>query len=1642
MRRTKKEPLASYHGVNPFLKFMLVIIFSVITILSGGSAQAEQEPVAFDHLTIEQGLLNERVQAIVQDQQGFLWFGARNGLFRYDGHGLKSYQHEAQKPGSLPENGVFALQVDRRGTLWIGTQTQGLWRFDHAAEQFLPAPGNPPLDITTSIFVIVEDRQGWLWIGTEGQGLYRFNPDSGAWVHDRHDPTNPHSVSDDNIQAIYEDRTGVIWAVTRNGLNRFDRNTEQWTSYHAKFAEAGMANHPRIMGIVEDDQGGLWLAVYGSGVARFDPQREQVTTFVYDPANPGSLSDNKVYSIYHDHRGVLWVGTWSGGLNRFDPATGQFTRYQHDSLDASSLGQGAILAIYEDRAGSLWVSIDGWGLSVYHRARTPLRHYTYNPLASNSLNDAAVRPIYQDQAGIIWIGTAAGGLNRLDPATGRITYYRHDPADPHSLSDNSLYAITEDHTGALWVGTYAGLNRFDPLTQQFTRYHNAPEDPTSLSHNFVYALAEDGAGQMWIGTEHGLNRFDLTTGRFQRYLHDPARPDSLSDNTIAPILCDRANTLWVGTSKGGVNRFEPETGGWVHYRHIPDDPTSLSHDMVCALYEDRTGQLWIGTLRGLNRLDRATGRCVRYTQQDGLPSETITGILEDEQGFLWLSTFKGLVRFDPRTAAMTVFDHSDGLLNQEYDFFAAHRTRQGELWFGGKKGIDIIDPNQITQNPYVPPVVLTGFEINNKPVPIGAGSVLQYSITTTKILTLSYRDRVLTFEFAALNFIAPHKNRYQYMLEGFDSDWVATTSDRRRATYTNLDPGRYVFRVRGANNDGVWNETGASLAITIMPPWWRTWWFYMFGVVGVLGLFGLVYWNQAHQLQKERAMIVALRRAKEFSESLITTMPDGFTVLNAQGVHTDVNPAFCEMTGFTRDELIGLARPHPYWPPEHHAELEAAFSRVRQNHKTSFELVLMRKNGERFPVIVSAALLRDEHGQIINYFATIKDITAHKRAEEALWINAERYRKAQAIGHVGNWEYDLQTRQLWGSDEVKRIYGFDPEQPELSIVEVENCILERERVHQAAIDLIKADKPYHLEYEIHPRNSSEPRIIASIAEVLRDEHKHPLKVVGVIQDITERKRAEDELARHHAHLEELVRERTTELRAAKEQAEAANRAKSEFLANMSHELRTPLNAILGFSQLLQYDTTLTPAQMNYLETIHHSGEHLLTLINDVLDMSKIEAGRITIHRTNFDLWQALLNLEEMIRFRAEQKGLRFTVVRAPDVPWYIITDENKLRQVLVNLLGNAVKFTEHGWVELRVTYLPMTIDSSPVNTAAPEEKQDLPKGTLRFEVEDTGMGIAPDECGRIFDAFERGARQYATEGTGLGLAISRKFAQMLGGEIRVTSQVGQGAVFTFELPVESAARPDLSTGTFAATRRVIGLAPDQPVYRILVVEDVPESRLFLTTLLKSVGFAVQAAVNGQEAVVSYQTWQPHLIFMDMRMPVMSGQEAVREIRAAEAGGTAQIEDTKHQTPNTKYQTRTIIIALTSSAFEEEKTAILASGCDAFLRKPVQAAEIFESIRQQLGVQYRYAEIEDHVSNNSGGRGKPPVTPEALATLPAELLTALEQALMQLDIDQIADAIEAIRGQNADLAGMLAPFAESFQYREMLAMIQKIREQQG
>ncbi len=838
-------------------------------VAQGADAQSALEPVSmlFVHVTVADGLPHGQVRDLVQDRHGFMWFATAGGIARFDGYELTAYKYDPDDQSSLSSNNAWAVYEDRAGYIWIGTQ-DGLNRYDPATETFtrfkhdLADPRSLPHSAVRSIY---EDRSGTLWVGTYGSGLSRYDASTESFTRFYFEPEDSVDEAGYGINTIYEppSEPGVLWIATwGGGLGRFDTGAETFTYYRHDPEDAASLSGNRTISVLEDQRGHLWVGTEQAGLNRLDRRTGVFVRYRHDPDDPSSLGNDTVWDLYQfpDEPGALWVATDGAGLGRFDLTTQTFAHYRHVPYHRGSITHDRVKALYQDGTGLLWAATLGGGLSRTDRKASPFQHMTHQPGTAHGLNHPSVQAFAKTADEVLWVGTEYGGLNRLDRRTGAVVRYRHDPSDPSSLGSDEVTALHARRDGTLWVGFWlGGVDHFDPATGTSRPIDFGPIGPGSDASKEVELLHEDRHEQLWIGYYNdGLMRFDPSTGAVARYRHNPKDPGSLGHDRVQSLLEDRSGTLWVGTGGGGLSRFDPVKETFTTYRHDPNDPTSLSNNSVMALAEDLRGRLWIGTGGGgLVRFDPAAEAFVRFTEQNSdLSNNNVGSLLADAQGILWMGTDAALVRFDPRRQVFTTFAEEDGVRRQA--FRTAYAAPDGEFFFGGRRGFEAFFPEQITPapDPHAPPVVITGVTVDGVPVVPGADAPLEVAAPLAEQVSLSPRQRDVAFRFAALHYANPARNRYRYKLDGFDEAWHVPVGDPV-ATYTNLDPGRYVFRVQAANADGVWNERGAALGVVVAPFFYETWWFLALGVLGAAGLLFAGYRARVRRLRRGQSALEA-----------------------------------------------------------------------------------------------------------------------------------------------------------------------------------------------------------------------------------------------------------------------------------------------------------------------------------------------------------------------------------------------------------------------------------------------------------------------------------------------------------------------------------------------------------------------------------------------------------------------------------------------------------------------------------------------------------------------------------------------------------------------------------------------------------------
>jgi signal transduction histidine kinase/ligand-binding sensor domain-containing protein/ActR/RegA family two-component response regulator len=1370
---------------------------------------------SFRHLTIEEGLSQSTVNDILQDQQGFMWLATQDGLNRYDGSEFRIWKTDPDDQFSIGDSYITCLAEGVGDLLWLGTDAAGFGSFDRATGRFTAAgigggtdqPGND-FEVTD----LVLDQQGVVWVATQRFGLIRHDPVPGKQTLYRVGSGAVAGWPSDEVLCVLADAAGRIWAGTAEGLVCLAADTGEIAVYRHDPADPHSIASDRVTALYQGSAGELWVGT-DRGLDRFlSPQ----TGFVHHLAGPGApldLSGGEIRTLVEDLTHGLWVGGTDVGLVRYDLGTEKATRFSADLTRPRSLQNEMIASVALDRSGVVWVG-HNLGASLLDSHAKQFYHFHRDARVTNTLSNNSVWSICEDVRGDVWL-TTDDGLNVFDPRTGGFRVFRAQDGNPARPSSNRFTASREDREGNLWFGyAHGALDRYDPRRGTFTQVARDPQGINGAPSLQVYAFAEAADGGIWMGCAEGVQSYDPRTGRYRAHYVDPQDPYFVGGFACKALITDRQGHLWLGTYGDGVVEVDPVSGRRRQFRHDPQDLQTLTNNTVLCLAEDKRGGIWVGTSSGLNRIDQASGAMLRFTERDGLPNNTIYGIQEDASGNIWVSTNFGLNRLDPQTMTFDHYRAKDGVQSNEFNMGAVHRGRSGRLYFGGINGFNVFYPEQIRNNPYVPPVVITDLRLFNRSVPIGEQSgdrtILTRPISQTEQITLSNRDYVVSFSFSALHYASPEKNQYAYIMEGFDSDWNEV-GNWHHATYTNLPPGHYVFRVRGSNSDGVWNEAGTAVAVTVEPPFWRRAW--------VLVLAGLIV----------------------------------LTLLIA----------------------------------------------------------------------------------VIRYRTRLTSV---------------------------------RTREL------------------------------ETRVQQRTSDLTRTNS-------------------------------------FLQQEISERRRVEEAL------------------RVAKEQAEAATQTKSEFLANMSHEIRTPMNGVLGMTAVL-LESQLTAEQREHLEVVFSSARNLLGVINDILDFSKIEAGKLELECIDFEPRDILDEVAELLARRAQEKGLRFNGWVDHRVPAALRGDPNRLRQILVNLTNNAVKFTQTGSVKVRVMVL----------------ESDLAGTRLRYEVQDTGVGIPEDRMDCLFESFSQVDTSITREfgGTGLGLAICKQLVDLMHGQIGFTSELGRGTTFWFEVDLGVAARQDVRQVTVPPPRALLCLGDDdlraslfeellhlgwdvreagttdlvaelaraeaegspfgaslvgpwrpgrelasqlgdlgagaravggewivvsetdeapgplnlealacrkwlaspvrhrklsaalagtaaepligEPTRRLqamdatpaapatstparpapsggrplLLAEDNPINQKVASLMLRRLGYQVEVVANGAEALEALARRRFALVLMDVQMPVMDGYEAVRRLRAAQDG----VLDP--QVP---------VVALTAHAMAGDRERCLAVGMDDYLTKPIDMAKL-------------------------------------------------------------------------------------------------------
>ncbi len=823
----------------------------------------------FTHLSVDDGLSQNSIRSLMQDRRGFMWFGTEEGLNKFNGRSFEVFRNLEADSTSLSANDIRSILEDQKGEIWVGT-TDGLNRLDPARGTFtridLPKRGDHS-SRRNFIYSMFEDKDANIWMGTR-DGFYHFNTRDS--VFSLVTALGSHQLG--QVHCFYEDRQGLMWIGADNGLYRMNRSRQLIEYYNF---ELGPTIPTAVSSILEDQHGTLWVGTF-HGLFRSDtiskaslPNRHFRRVQPTLPQLTGNQEMVRCMLLDHDN---LWVGTFDG-LLILNIEDGSFRSFQHHQTLPGTLSANFIRSICRDSRGDIWMGTVMGGINVYHRDysvfESELSDWAYAKMKGRIIHSFA-----EDAKGNVWVSTRDGGVSYLNLHAKTVVNYFHQPGVSNGLAVNEVRDLLIDDQGRIWMATYfGGVHRLDPKTGQFTVYRVDPDDPLSVNAENQNVIFQDSRGEIWIATHGGgLDRYVPESDGFAHYVHDPEDTSSLSSNIIVNLYEDSRQNLWIGTRHSGLNKMNLRTEEITRYRYDKHMAKSISSDAITAIHQDTYGALWIGTEdAGLNRWNEVQQGFEHFRIQDGLPSDAIHGIQEDEKGMLWLSTNKGLSHFDYEKRTFINYDQTDGLPSNQFSRLACTKTSDRSLMFGSINGFTIFRPEHILKNNYVPPVYITDFKLFNQEVPIGGKrSPLQKDISETTEITLRNDQSVFSLEFVALNYLFGSKNQFAYKLEGLDENWNYIGT-RNSVDFTTLPHGDYVFRVKAANNSNVWNEVGASIKITVLPPWYKTWWAYLIYATSLIGLLLLYRYNtlvrlrernKLHLAQTEKEQITELNNAK------------------------------------------------------------------------------------------------------------------------------------------------------------------------------------------------------------------------------------------------------------------------------------------------------------------------------------------------------------------------------------------------------------------------------------------------------------------------------------------------------------------------------------------------------------------------------------------------------------------------------------------------------------------------------------------------------------------------------------------------------------------------------------------------------------
>ncbi|NOS93484.1 MAG: response regulator [Cyclobacteriaceae bacterium] len=1383
------------------MRFVWVILFLIPIYGSYG-----QPEIRFEHLTVDDGLSQSSITSLIQDRSGYLWIATLDGLNRYDGHSFRVYRNN-QHSQSIPENYIDHLFLDQEENVWV-SYANGISYYNPISDNFINHRINFDSNKVYKIrnFLPLSEQR---YILSTNYGIVEL------------DPTRKHITKskefsffeNQNVSCVLRSSNGNTWIIANNTVWLKTSTSLNWIKITEKSNTITGAYFKKDDAIYFQDREQL---------QKYDPKENVLKTVFRFPLSEEFNSNE--FGMVRMNNGNMWVHRRS--IYIFDQKDQLIQTVKYSSKSSTGLSSNNLTDVYETRDGVIWISTNGLGLNKYNPHRS-IFHFLTNPNYEGPTNHF-VTNIYTANDKNVWVNFW-DRLEQVDLTSQERKEYKMIDQDKNVIHVNQLLATAPNR---LWLATTDGLK--------------------CLQNNQIQSI------ELKLLCEPSPDIFDMVETPFKTILfssscgtfeYDPQTKKLEIISTSGSLVINRMGTDYWAVLMGKISVISADKQNKFIVR--PTDYSRLFpvKEIKC-FFQDRKGNKWIGSWGGgLSFYDSTLKQFEHFTEADGLPNNVVYGILDDAQGNLWLSTNLGLCVFDPiKKKVIRNFTKNDGLQGNEFNTRAFFKSSNGTMYFGGVNGLTYFDPVQALQIPnHAPETIITSFMINNTHVEkLHSGDDINHSLYKKEI-ALDWSERNFSLKIAGLGFTQTASVKFKYQLIGYDDDWNYIGQENQIA-FTNIPPGAYTLKIKTSDSAGSWEPDGITLTIIIQAPYWKTWWFNtLIGLFFFIGLY-LLYLLRIRSIRvrnKNLEQEVVLRKQElDLSESkykdLVGNIPIG--VYSALRSNTGENrviyasPAFCEINGLTESEIL--------------SDYGKLMRGVHPEDKIQFLLIMQDAVRKCIPFTWEGRIIVNHQTKYIHLESKPKrqidgsilwngieyDITERRQAEEKIRIANEQ--RQAILDHVPAFVFckDYNGRFLFINELFAQFHQRSPQQiiglTDYDLYQSHELI---EQFHKHDRSAIESGQAIFIPEEAVELIDGTKKYFQTTKVPIQIMGLDKPAVLGVTIDITARKEIE------------------TELMKAKMQAEAASNAKSDFLANTSHEIRTPLNGVIGFTDLLS-KTSLTSVQHQYVTTIHQSANALLDIINDILDFAKIEAGKLELSLAKTDLYEIGAQVADMVKFQAHKKGVEFLLNISPKVPRFIWADEVRLKQILINLLGNAIKFTNHGEIELKI---------ETVAAHHADETQFI------FSVRDTGIGIQKQNQQKIFEAFTQEDTSTTKKfgGTGLGLPIANRLLSLMNSQLQLSSESGQGSKFSFEIAFKS------------EQGKAIEWENIDLIQRVLIVDDNQNNRHILKDMLALKEIQSDEAKSGKEALKLMEGGQHYdVIVMDYHMPELNGIDTVRQLR--------------------------------------------------------------------------------------------------------------------------------------------------------------------